>query len=300
MALTEKIAAVTPTSIYSWITNPKNRLLAWTLGFSVLLHVALLSLKIAAPETFNRIMGQTPLEIVLVNAKSATAPTQAQALAQVNLEGGGDSDKGMATSPLPDSGRVEDDDDLQALKKRVEELEAEQSRLFAEVKSSDAVRAALEQARDPSKTSQQQDANTEAMARKAAAIEKQIQAYNKRPKRKEISPATREIEYAAYYTAWRDKVEKVGTENYPIEARGKLYGDLIVTVSIWSDGRIENIVVNRSSGQPVLDKAALRIFKLAAPYGEFSAEMRSKYQIFDITTRFIFAKGGELEVRPVQ
>jgi periplasmic protein TonB len=287
------------TAFYRWLTNPKNRVLAWALGFSLLLHVALLSLKIAAPETFDRIMGQTPLEVVLVNAKSATLPQQPQALAQVNLEGGGDADKGMATSPLPDSGRVADGDSLQELKKRVEELEAEQTRLFAEVKANDTIRAALEEARDPNKTAQNQDTNAEALARKAAAIEKQIQEYNKRPRRKEISPSTREVEYATYYAAWRDKVEKIGTENYPAEARGKLYGDLIVTVSIWSDGRIENITVHRSSGVAVLDKAALRIFKLAAPYGQFSPEMRAKYQIFDITTRFIFAK-GELEVRPVQ
>jgi len=244
-------------------------------------------------------MGQSPLEIVLVNAQANHPPQQAQALAQVNLEGGGDAEKGMVTSPLPDSGRVQDGDSLQELKKRVEELEAEQAKLYAEYKSNELIQKALETTRQSTANPQDQDTNEAILARKAAAIEKQIEQYNKRPRRKEISPATKEVEYAAYYAAWRDKIEKVGTENYPAEARGKLYGELIITVSIWSDGRIESITIHKPSGHPVLDKAAVRIFKIAAPYGHFSEKMKEKYQIFDITTRFIFAK-GELEVRSLQ
>lgn len=281
------------------LRNPGNRVLIWALGISLAVHAGLLLIRFTAPETFERMMGQSPLEIVLVNAQANNTPKQAQALAQVNLEGGGDADKGMAKSPLPDSGRVEDGDNLQELKKRVEELEAEQAKLYAEYKSNDIIQKALETTRKANPLPNEQDTNEAVLARKAAAIEKQIDQYNKRPRRKEISPATKEVEYATYYAAWRDKIEKVGTDNYPPEARGKLYGELIITVSIWSDGRIENITIHKSSGQAVLDKAAIRIFKIAAPYGQFSEKMREKYQVFDITTRFIFAK-GELEVRSVQ
>lgn len=281
------------------LRNPGNRVLIWALGISLALHAALLLIRFTAPETFERMMGQSPLEIVLVNAQANNTPKQAQALAQVNLEGGGDADKGMAKSPLPDSGRLQDGDNLQELKKRVEELEAEQAKLYAEYKSNDIIQKALETTQKANPTPNEQDTNEAVLARKAAAIEKQIDQYNKRPRRKEISPATKEVEYATYYAAWRDKIEKVGTDNYPPEARGKLYGELIITVSIWSDGRIENITIHKSSGQAVLDKAAIRIFKIAAPYGQFSEKMREKYQVFDITTRFIFAK-GELEVRSVQ
>ena len=279
--------------------HPGNRVLIWALGISLALHAGLLLIRFTAPETFERMMGQSPLEIVLVNAQANHSPQQAQALAQVNLEGGGDAEKGMVTSPLPDSGRVQDGDSLQELKKRVEELEAEQAKLYAEYKSNELIQKALETTRQSTANPQDQDTNEAILARKAAAIEKQIEQYNKRPRRKEISPATKEVEYAAYYAAWRDKIEKVGTENYPAEARGKLYGELIITVSIWSDGRIESITIHKPSGHPVLDKAAVRIFKIAAPYGHFSEKMKEKYQIFDITTRFIFAK-GELEVRSLQ
>ena len=281
------------------LRNPGNRVLIWALGISLALHAGLLLIRFTAPETFERMMGQSPLEIVLVNAQANHTPKQAQALAQVNLEGGGDAEKGMAKSPLPDSGRVQDGDNLQELKKRVEELEAEQAKLYAQYKSNEIIQKALETTQQANPTPNDQDTNEAVLARKAAAIEKQVEQYNKRPRRKEISPATREVEYAAYYAAWRDKIEKVGTDNYPPEARGKLYGELIITVSIWSDGRIENITIHKSSGQAVLDKAAIRIFKIAAPYGQFSEKMREKYQVFDITTRFIFAK-GELEVRSVQ
>ncbi len=224
---------------------------------------------------------------------------QFQALAQVKLEGGGDAEKGIAKRPLLDSCCLQDGDNLQELKKRVEELEAEQAKINAKYKSNEIIQKALETTQQANPTPNDQDTNEAVLARKAAAIEKQVEQYNKRPRRKEISPATREVEYAAYYAAWRDKIEKVGTDNYPPEARGKLYGELIITVSIWSDGRIENITIHKSSGQAVLDKAAIRIFKIAAPYGQFSEKMREKYQVFDITTRFIFAK-GELEVRSVQ
>jgi protein TonB len=281
------------------LRNPGNRVLIWALGISLAVHAGLLLIRFTAPETFERMMGQSPLEIVLVNAQANNTPKQAQALAQVNLEGGGDADKGMAKSPLPDSGRLQDGDNLQELKKRVEELEAEQAKLYAEYKSNDIIQKALETTQKANPLPNEQDTNETVLARKAAAIEKQMDQYNKRPRRKEISPATKEVEYATYYAAWRDKIEKVGTDNYPPEARGKLYGELIITVSIWSDGRIENITIHKSSGQAVLDKAAIRIFKIAAPYGQFSEKMREKYQVFDITTRFIFAK-GELEVRSVQ
>jgi protein TonB len=114
------------------LRNPGNRVLIWALGISLAVHAGLLLIRFTAPETFERMMGQSPLEIVLVNAQANNTPKQAQALAQVNLEGGGDADKGMAKSPLPDSGRLQDGDNLQELKKRVEELEAEQAKLYAD------------------------------------------------------------------------------------------------------------------------------------------------------------------------
>jgi periplasmic protein TonB len=284
------------------LLEPRNRVLMWALGFSIGLHLALLTIKFVAPETFRLISGATDLEVVLVNAKNvASSPKDAQALAQVNLEGGGDADKGIAKSPLPNMDRVEDGDDLQRVKQKIEQLEAEQSQLLAALKNMKDTRAALQREITQASQSGQDKEDTEAnLARAIAALEKRVEDYNKRPRRKAITPSTREVEYATYYVAWREKVERIGTENYPAEARGKLYGELIVTVSIFQDGSIEGIELVKSSGQPVLDKAALRIVKLAAPYGSFPKEMRDKYQIFDITTRFVFTKGEGFEARSLQ
>jgi periplasmic protein TonB len=281
------------------LLEPRNRVLVWALGFSVALHLALLTIKFVAPETFRLISGASDLEVVLVNAKNVVgSPKDAQALAQVNLEGGGDADKGIAKSPLPNMNRVEDGDDLQRVKKKIEQLEAEQSQLLAARVSfmflSAAMQREIAQASQNAQDKEDADAN---LARAIAALEKRVEDYNKKPRRKAITPSTREVEYAGYYTHWREKVERIGTENYPAEARGKLYGELIVTVSIFQDGTIEGIEIVKGSGQPVLDRAALRIVKLAAPYGGFPKEMRAKYQIFDITTRFVFTKGESFETR---
>jgi periplasmic protein TonB len=282
--------------------EPRNRVLMWALGFSIALHLVLLTIRFVAPETFRLISGASDLEVVLVNAKNvAGSPKDAQALAQVNLEGGGDADKGLAKSPLPNMNRVEDGDDLQRVKQKIEQLEAEQAQLLAALKNMKDTRATLQRELAQATQSGQDKEESEAnLARAIAALEKRVEDYNKRPRRKAITPSTREVEYATYYTAWREKVERVGTENYPAEARGKLYGEMIVTVSIFQDGTIEAIELVKGSGQPVLDKAALRIVKLAAPYGSFPQEMREKYQVFDITTRFVFTKGEGFEARSLQ
>jgi protein TonB len=294
-------AAVLPTFAQP-LFERRNRVLVWALSFSIALHLALLTIKFVAPETFRLISGASDLEVVLVNAKNvAGSPKDAQALAQVNLEGGGDADKGIAKSPLPNMNRVEDGDDLQRVKQKIEQLEAEQAQLLAALRNMKETRATMQkeiaQATQSGQDKEDADAN---LARAIAALEKRVEDYNKKPRRKAITPSTREVEYATYYTGWREKVERVGTENYPQEARGRLYGELIVTVSIYQDGTIEGIEIVKGSGQPVLDRAALRIVKLAAPYGGFPKEMRAKYQIFDITTRFVFTRGEGFEARSLQ
>ena len=74
--------------------------LTLALGVSAALHVALLTVRFVDPEAFNRVFQDTPLEVILVNAKSDQAPDKAQAIAQFALAGGGDADKGRAT-PRP-------------------------------------------------------------------------------------------------------------------------------------------------------------------------------------------------------
>ena len=128
------------------------------------------------------------------------------------------------------------------------------------------------------------------MASLAAEVDKRMDAYAKRPRRKWISASTREHKYAAYMEAWRAKVERVGNLNYPDEARRKrLSGDLLLDVALKSDGSIAEVVVRRSSGHRMLDDAARRIVQLAAPYARFPKAIRKETDILHIqrTWRFL-------------
>ena len=133
------------------------------------------------------------------------------------------------------------------------------------------------------------------IARLEAQVSQDWDAYQKRPKRKFLGARTSEYIYARYVEDWRAKVEKVGNLNYPEEAKlQKLYGTLQLTVSIKADGSLENVEINRSSGYKLLDQAAIRIVRLAAPYAAFSDEIRKKVDILSITRTWIFTRADQL------
>jgi periplasmic protein TonB len=128
-----------------------------------------------------------------------------------------------------------------------------------------------------------------------AQIARDLDSYQKRPKRQQVGARAAEYRFARYVEDWRQKVERVGNLNYPEAARRmKLYGNLILTVSIRADGSVERVVVDRSSGQKLLDAAAVRIVEMAAPYSAFPPEIRQDTEILDITRTWTFARGDEL------
>ncbi|MET0067749.1 MAG: energy transducer TonB [Candidatus Thiodiazotropha sp.] len=133
------------------------------------------------------------------------------------------------------------------------------------------------------------------IARLTAELERKTQAYAKMPKRKSISASTKEYKYAAYLDAWRRKVERIGNLNYPDQARrDKLYGNLVLHVAVKSDGSVEQIRVLHSSGHQLLDDAAIRIVRLAAPFSPFPQEIREETDILDITRTWQFLRSGQL------
>ena len=114
-------------------------------------------------------------------------------------------------------------------------------------------------------------------------------AYAKLPRRKTISASTKEYKYAAYLDAWRRKIERIGTLNYPDEAkRNKLYGNLILHVAVRKDGSISQVRVMRSSGHQLLDDAAMRIVRLAAPYSPLPDNIAERVDILHITRTWRF------------
>jgi protein TonB len=131
--------------------------------------------------------------------------------------------------------------------------------------------------------------------RLTAELDRRSLSASRQDRRKAINASTQEYKYAAYLEAWRSKVERIGNLNYPDEAkRRKLYGNLLMHVSVRADGSVEQVRVVRSSGHKLLDDAAVRIVRLAAPYAPFPPEIREEVDVLDITRTWQFLDGNTL------
>ncbi|MCX7626849.1 MAG: TonB family protein [Methylophilaceae bacterium] len=286
---------------------------------SVAVHAALiLGLKFSPPDPRKAKDDSPALEIILVNAKSPTRPDKADALAQTNLNRGGNTDANRrmkSALPVPKSRLKQPASkptaEVRQAEARVAELELETARREQQVKELEQrVQQAMTQLeaqrsipQEPAPTTTPQPlpkasdliAQSLQAARLEAEIAKEHEAYQKRPKRKYIGARVQEYRFAAYVESWRQKVEKIGNLNYPEEARAKkIYGQLRMTVSIRADGTVEDIVIDQSSGHKVLDDAARRIVELAAPYAAFSEDMRKDTDILSITRTWTFTREDTL------
>jgi len=270
---------------------------------SVLAHAALLAVRFAAPDAFRLQPADPGLEVILVNAKHQRTPLKAEALAQANLDGGGNADAGRAQSPLPDLKRIENGDSIKALQRRIAELEQQQKNVMSQVRPSNYASAPVaEQVRpDPNRNGADNLDTSKAIARMSAEITQRISDENKRPKKTFISPSTKEVGYAMYYKAMQKRVEEVGTLNFPQQNGSKLYGELVVYIPVFQDGSVYEKEggprIERSSGNAALDKAALAIVRRAAPFGKFPANMRSsdKDDLWIVITRFKFTREEKLQ-----
>lgn len=273
------------------------------LAVSVAAHALLLAIRFAAPEVFRMQPADPGLEVILVNARHANAPAKADALAQANLEGGGSADSGRAKSPLPDLRRIDNGDSIKALQRRIAELEQLQQNVLTRVKTSSFNAAPVrdKDKPDPTRTGQDEIDTTRQIARMTAEITQTIEDQNRRPKRTHISPSTRQVGYALYYKAMQKRVEEIGTLNFPQQNGRKLYGELVVSIPVYQDGSLYQKEggprVERSSGNPALDKAALEIVRRAAPFGSFPQNMRSvgKDDLWIVITRFTFTREEKMK-----
>lgn len=272
---------------------------------SIALHAALLTVRFVAPEVFEMKPADPGLEVILVNAKHAKAPLKADALAQANLDGGGQADAGRSKSPLPDMRRMEVGDSVKATQRRIAELEEQQQNLLTRRRASNfnAAQITEKDKPDPARTGNDMADSSRAIARTAAEIDQRIEDQNKRPRKTFITPSTREVGYAQYYKEMQRKVEEIGTLNFPQKNGKKLYGELVVYIPIFQDGTIYlkdgGVRIERSSGNPELDKAALAIVRRSAPFGRFPPKMLSsdKDDLWVIITRFNFTREEKLEAR---
>jgi periplasmic protein TonB len=267
-----------------------------SLFFSFGVHIALLGVRFVDPEGFNRIFQDTPLEVILVNSRSGEAPVKAQAIAQANLAGGGEAEFGRATSPLPPSALVEIGDSNEQAHRQIEQLQETQQQLLAQLRREIALLPAPDPRRDQGEPEARAlEEKRRQLVELLAEIEKRINEENARPKRRYISPATREEVYAMYYDQLRRKIEDRGTRNFPESQGKKLYGELTMNVTVDAEGRVIETEVVRPSNSKILDKRAIAIVKAAAPFGTFTSAMRRKADQLVITSRFRFTREDGLE-----
>ena len=276
---------------------PRFSTLQWALGVSVAVHAVLLTVRFVDPESFNRVFEDTPLEVILVNAKSNEKPDKAKAIAQASLAGGGDAEKGRATSPLPPSPTADLGDALdQASTNQLQNLQERQTLLLAQVKNQLATMAPPDPRENASKADQaEREEKRKQLIKLLAEIERRINMENARPKKRYISPATKEAVYAVYYDGLRHAIEDKGTENFPSVAGKKLYGELTMVVTVNHDGRVLAAEVVQSSGNPALDRRAMAIAKSAGPFGPFNKAMRQQADQILVVSRFKFTRDETLE-----
>ena len=274
-------------------------LVAIALTVSLLLHGIALAVHFTMPD-LGRKASEAPLEVALVNARTKARPTKADILAQANLDGGGNTDENRrAKSPLPVLPKDSLKNQITVATQRVDALEQQTKELLTQLRSSPvaAPRPKPNDERDPTQSptaNEMMQHSLEAM-RLEAQIAKEMDAYQKRPKRQFVGSRAQEYRFARYVEDWRQKIERVGNINYPAAARDhKLYGSLILTVAIRADGTVDNIEVNRSSGHRILDAAAVKIVSMSAPFASFPPDIRRDTDILYITRTWTFTKGDAL------
>lgn len=273
--------------------------LALAIAISLALHGFILSLHFAFPETSN-VVREKALDIILVNARSKSRPNEAQALAQANLDGGGNTDENRrAKTPLPSTQHKTEGSELQQTRKRIQELEVAQQKMLTQAKSLAKVTAPETRSNQPTPATPLSGLDlaesARAMARLEGEINKSIDEYNKRPIKKVIGTRAQEYGLAWYFDAWRNKVERIGTLNYPQEARGKLYGRVVIFVELnVADGSLYSAEISHSSGHKLLDQAALRILRMAAPFGPIPREVMGNASVLSFAREWNFVPGDTL------
>lgn len=265
---------------------------------SVAVHAALLGVRIVDPEGFNRVFQDTPLEVILVNARSTEPPLKAQAIAQAALAGGGEAAAGRATSPLPATAQIEMGDAMESARKQIEQLQEQQAQLLTQVRREMARLPPPDPKRDDGAPNarQREDAQRQ-LLNMLAEIEKRINTENARPRKRYISPATAEASYAVYYDRLRRKIEERGTRSFPEENGRKLYGSLTMIITIDALGRVLDTEIVQGSGQKALDKRAQAIVRSAPSFGLFSAEMRAQADQIVVVSRFSFSREDGMSAR---
>ena len=258
------------------------RSMVYALGVSLVLHLIFLAFKWHS-ETEQERRLKTPLSVVLVNARSATPPTNVKRLAQADLNGGGESMNTHASAL-----RRADPQ----LAQQLEKMQAEQTRLLSQLKSGREQQLSTQIGKSvESKT----DANP-----LEAELAKRLQKMGQQPRRAVVTATSaKSVVFAQYYDAMRKQIEAHGTVNFPRVQGKALYGTLVLMVSVDQQGRLSKdaVTIMKSSGNQELDRQAIAIIRSAAPFGRFTDAMRRQIDVLDWVSTFEFTReAGELKL----
>jgi protein TonB len=248
--------------------------------------------QLTPPENIDRLLRDTGLEVILVNTESdEKAPAKPKAIAQTNLAGGGETTKDRSTSPLINSPTTRSGQADNQVQQKIAEKEREQAELLTRTKQTLAkLNASHNTNKDPAIERQRQQ-----LINLLAQIEKRIQEENARPRKRYVSPSTQEVSYARYYDVIRRKIEAKGTLDFPQSQGQKLYGSLIMVITIDTRGHVISAEVSQGSGNPLLDFHAKQIARNAGPYGPFNDAMRRAMDQLALVTRFSFDHNNTLQ-----
>ena len=231
----------------------------------------------------------------MMNAGTESTPVKAQVLAQVSVDGGGQATSGVASSHLPYLGDAPEAVVLERLIKQRLQLEAEQQQLLLQLKSAQVVaenRPTEQFLKDSQQPGQDERDQEQVLLNSSfAALSEQVQKYNQRPRKLFEAPSAQLAQYADYVNLWRQRVEQVGTQQYPTGTDGKAYGSVQASLTIRSDGVLTYINIDRPSDKALLNQAVRRIAQLASPFAPFPREMAKQVDQIVLTRTWHFVDG---------
>jgi protein TonB len=276
-----------------------NDRLMFTLFMALALHAVVLLGVTFAPE--EPATSASTMEITLSRFEDEQAPNEADFLAASNQQGSGEAEEKLeqTTTEVADvnARKVEQ---VQPVQPTVTERQPREERQVVQAEAPSPEAEVREENPEPPEENLPVAEKKSLMERSLeiasleARLDDQQQAYARRPRVTRVTAAsTLQSSNAWYVRQWIDKITRVGNSNYPQEARSQgIYGDLRLLVSLRKDGTIKEVSILESSGSSVLDDAAIRIIRLAAPFAPFPETMREKTDELEIIRTWSFQRRG--------
>ncbi len=274
--------------------------LSFTIFIAVTVHLVLV-LGLVFEFELNKPATLTEMEVIFIQNSTPSEESEADYLAQITQQGGGNTEQKVRPKSPPPSELPSDNPNL-APAQQVEMVMASKPKPLQEqlaVQTSEQAELMqqqsfeLESQSPQALTAQQLIRRSREIASLNAEVSEAWESYSKMPRKKYISAATQEYNAASYMSSWQDRVERIGNINYPEAARHQqIYGNLVLEVNINPDGSVQEINVLRSSGEPLLDDAAIRIVRLAAPFAALPEALIEEADILAIIRTWQFQKSG--------